>query len=211
MWGSRPIGTDLNPFRPLPGAATAPSGFSRANAARAGGPTGAVLSIPGMGTGRRGAESAHSTQRPRQPRGARLGRAGPVPLGVVGRVPRCLFQQCHVAQHAGEDEEHAQGVGPPATQTACVGARKARVGPRRHGPPEGRARPSTSSSKSPERQLRLRDSQTVLCWRGGPFGRGEWTARWLEASRAGGSASEGPGGRLSGLRAPSKIAPRPTS
>lgn len=51
---------------------------------------------------------------------AHLGGAEPhaarVPLGVVGRVLRRLLQQRHVAQHAGEDEEHRQGVGPPARQ-----------------------------------------------------------------------------------------------
>lgn len=51
-----------------------------------------------------------------------------LPLGVVGCVPGCLLQQSHVAQHAGEDEEHSEGVGPPAAQThgGCV---RAQLGP----------------------------------------------------------------------------------
>lgn len=55
-------------------------------------------------------------------------RAGRVPLGVVGRVPRRLLQQSHVAQHAGEDEEHGQGVGPPATQTQPASAHREHAG-----------------------------------------------------------------------------------
>lgn len=50
------------------------------------------------------------------------GQRGWLPLGVVGRVLRRLLQQSHVAQHAGEDEEHGQGVRAPETKhTAASG------------------------------------------------------------------------------------------
>ena len=77
--------------------------------------------VPGLGQAEEGLKVP---QGPRAPGVQTLVRcqAGRVPLGVVGRVPWRLLQQSHVAQHAGEDEEHGQGVGPPATQTQPASA-----------------------------------------------------------------------------------------
>lgn len=81
-------------------------------------PTRQELQIPCL-TARSGGPGAAVGQGPSGPERGQAPRppGGRLPLGVVGRVLRCLLQQSHVAEHTGEDEEHGQGVGAPESRT----------------------------------------------------------------------------------------------
>lgn len=84
------------------------------------------MSLGSLGTAR-----AHS-----HPPGLPTGLGARLPLGVVGRVLRCLLQQRHVAEHAGEDEEHGEGVRTPGMKHRCVNA-GSRAGREGRSAPEG--------------------------------------------------------------------------
>lgn len=78
-----------------------------------------------------------------------------LPLGVVGRVLRCLLQQRHVAQHAGEDEEHGEGVRAPGTKHTAAQASGRHAPPTQKTDPGLGETPHSGEEHSAHRALRL--------------------------------------------------------
>ena len=139
------------------------------------GDTGSPAS-PRVDTGPASHRPARGEQGPPPPQARQLpapARPGAVlPLGVIGRVPRRLLQQSHVAEHTGEDEEHRQGVGAPETQTHGW-----RQSPGRYRTWDARARPQLGNpgwEPAAGREERWRGGRRGLWLRGGggPAGSG---------------------------------------